>query len=102
MLNPSQQPLRIDTNELNKHFATTAERVTGSVPVNKRALQQLIDSLQPDRLSAFHFRTVTHAEVDKEIKAVRSDCSTGPDDISTKFIKLASHLRFEHLLLHTL
>ena len=94
ILNPSHQPLRVNPDKLNTHFATTAERVTAaSSPLVKEQLHQLITQLGEDSDLSFHFRLVTYDEVLREIKGLRSDCSTGPDNIPTKFIKLvAEHL----------
>jgi len=50
-------------------------------------------SMGSSQIMTFHFRHVTHDQVFREIKGLRSDCSTGPDDIPTNFIKLvAEHL----------
>ena len=59
----------------------------------KEDLYQLINCFPQDSESSFHFRQVTYDEVLRETKGLRSDCSTGPDDIPTKFIKLVT----EHL-----
>ena len=92
ILHPSPQPLRIDPDKLNKHFASTAERVVASTPL-QRDLYSFAASLPQDSNLAFQFRQVTHREVLNEIKHLRSDCSTGPDNIPCKFIKLvADHL----------
>ena len=93
ILYPSPQPLRIDPNQLNKHFASTAERVVASMPLERDSLYSFVASLPQDPNSAFQFRQVTHREVLNEIKHLRSDCSSGPDNIPCKFIKLvADHL----------
>ena len=93
ILYPSPQPLRIDPNQLNKHFASTAERVVASSPLERDDLYSLLASLPQDSNSPFQFRHVTYREVLNEIKHLRSDCSTGPDNIPCKFIKLvANHL----------
>ena len=93
ILYPSPQPLRIDPNQLNKHFASTAERVVASSPLERDDLYSLLASLPQDSNSPFQFRHVTYREVLNEIKHLRSDCSTGPDNTPCKFIKLvANHL----------
>ena len=93
ILYPSPQPLRIDPNQLNKHFASTAERVVALLPLERDDLYSLLASLPQDSNSPFQFRQVTYREVLNEIKHLRSDCSTGPDNIPCKFIKLvANHL----------
>ncbi len=93
VLYPSPQPLRIDPNQLNKHFASTAERIVASSPLDRDDLHSFLASLPQDSNSPFQFREVTHREVLNEIKYLRSDCSTGPDNIPCQFIKLvADHL----------
>ena len=95
ILNPSHQPLRVDPDQLNTYFAQTAERVTSvSSPVAMEQLNQLITQFGEDSNLSFDFRRVSYdSEVLRETKGLRSDCSTGPDNIPTKFIKLvAEHL----------
>ena len=96
ILKPSTSPLRIDPDELNKHFSTTAERTTGSKAVSLDAIERLVDNLaevNPSVASPFSLKPVSHGEVLKCIKSLRSDCSTGPDNIPARFIKLvADHL----------
>ena len=86
-LPPSEKPLTINPDILNTHFVTTAERVTagGTATVN---LHNKIDGLGPDSEKPFNFRYVTHDQVLKEIRHLHLDCSTGPDNIPIKFIKL--------------
>ena len=59
----------------------------------KEELYNLIDRLDQTVDSPFRFWCVTYNEVLREIKELRSDCSTGPDNIPTKFIKIVG----EHL-----
>jgi hypothetical protein len=93
ILHPNPQPLRIDPDELNKHYVSTAERVTGASPKSIEELWQFIDSFPEDNNSEFRLRKFTYREVLSELKNLRSDCSCGPDNIPVKFIKLvAEHL----------
>ena len=65
-------------------------------------LNHLITQFGEDSNLSFDFRRVSYDEVLLEIKGLRSDCSTGPDNIPTKFIKLvAEHLASPLTLLHT-
>lgn len=48
ILNPSPQPLRLDVDELNNFFASTAERTTGNSEVDiKEDLINFVQSLHP-------------------------------------------------------
>lgn len=89
-LHPSQQPLRADPDDLNRHFASTAESVTPSSPALSKDIYRLIDRLTDDSHSSFRFCNVTHQEVLREIKGLRWDCSTGPDNIPAMFVKLVA------------
>ena len=67
ILHPSQQPLRADPDDLNRHFASTAELVFVSSPVLKKDIYRLINRLTDDSHSPFSFCHVTHQEVLTEI-----------------------------------
>ena len=60
ILHPSQQPLRSDLDDLNRHFASTAEGVTASSPVLNEDIYRLIDRLTDDSHSSFRFCHVIH------------------------------------------
>ena len=93
ILHPSPQPLRVDLDELNNHFASTSERLTAASPYVKEDLNHLITSLPDDSDTPFSFRHVTQGEVLREINGLRSDSSCGPDNIPCKYLKLvADHL----------
>ena len=83
-------------NELNKFFASTAERTTGNSEVDvKEDLINFVQSLQPTtgNHDSFKLRAVTVAEVLREIKGIRSDTSTGPAQIPGKYLSLvAEHI----------
>lgn len=68
MLYPNPLPLRVDPDDLNKHFASTAERATVTPPTVKEELFLLFESLLQDSDLPFIFRPVTFGEVLKEIK----------------------------------
>ena len=87
ILHPSPQPL---TDELSAFFGSTAERVTGAEAQSIEKLFDLVNSFPVDKEDAFCMRPVTCAEVIKEIKFMRSDCSCGPDSIFVKFVKMVA------------
>ena len=88
ILHPSQQPITVYPDK--KHFTSAAERVDASVAVDKEELHRRINALAQDPDTSFRLKSVTYHEVIRESKALRSDCSTGPDNIPTKFVKLVS------------
>lgn len=90
ILNPCSQPLQVDVNELNNFFADTAHRTVGSFDIYaKEDLLGFVDNLQSGSTTAkqFSLHPVTYQEVLSEIKAIRQDTSTGPDQISAKYLK---------------
>ena len=92
MLKPSARPLRFDPDELNDFFATTAQRTLETQATPIEDLTCLIDNL-PDVPSGdmrFQLSPVTSDNVLRVIKTLRSDCSTGADQIPTCFIKLVA------------
>ena len=86
ILHPSQQPITVYSD--NKHFTSAAESVDASVAVDKEELHRRINALAQYPDTSFCLKSVTYHEVIRESKALRSDCSTDPDNIRTKFIKL--------------
>ena len=90
ILKPNQQPLGQDPNKLNSFFACTAERtlpVSSDLPF---CLEELIESLPDDSPANFKLRKVSHGEVLRMLKLLRSDTSTGPDGIPVKFVKMVA------------
>ena len=75
---------------LNRHFASTAELVTGSSPVPNEEIYRLIDRLTDDSHSSFRSCHFTYQEVLRKIKGLRSDSSSGPDNIPAKLVKLVA------------
>ena len=90
ILKPNQQPLRQDPDKLNSFFACTAER---TLPVSSDLpfyLEELIESLPDDSPANFKLREVSHGEVLRVLKLLRSDTSTGPDGIPVKCAKMVA------------
>ena len=92
VLHPSPKPIREDPEKLNRYFISTATRTLGTKPDSTHDLLDLVRSFpdQADEFSTFALRNVSRGEVLKEISRLRSDCSTGVDQIPVKFVKLAS------------
>lgn len=90
VLKPSARPLRFDPDELNDFFATTAQRTLETRVTPIEDLTCLIDNLPdvPSGSMRFQLSPVTSEDVLQVIKNLRSDCSTGADQIPTRFIKM--------------
>ena len=90
ILHPNPKRLAFDPNKLNKFFAATAERTLGTTPSQEdehEEIEKLIDSLPLSSIRSFDIRPVRYEEVLKELRDLRNDCSTGPDQIPVKMLK---------------
>jgi len=91
ILHPSPQPIKADPDALNKHFSSTSQRLLGSEANSLDFFLDLINSLPEERLTCpFNLRPVTYSEVMKLLTTMRSDCSTGADQIPAKYLKLSA------------
>ena len=79
--------MNIDPDEINTFFNSTAVRTTGK---NPEKLSNFFIRNLPDHQDNFHLRPATCDEVSKAMLKLRSDCSTGHDNIPSKFIKPVS------------
>ena len=88
-------------DKLNNFFASTAERTIG---INAHhvddyaSIINLIQSLPANVDNGFQIRTVTLKEVIHELRNIRSDCSTGPDNIPANMIKMKMMIILERRL----
>ena len=91
ILHPSPKPLHADPDSFNKLFITTNERTLGTKSDKRSDLIDLVNSLteHPRTMHPFDLHCVSQKEVEKEIDKLRSDTSTGIDQIPVKFVKLA-------------
>lgn len=91
ILHPSPKPLQADPDRLNTFFLSTNERTLGTKPDERSDLIDLVNSFSdcPRTSHPFNLRCVSLMEVEKEIDKLRSDSSTGVDQIPVKFVKLA-------------
>ena len=81
--------LKVDTNKLNKYFSDTEARLVSQKSMSKKELTSLIDSFN-DKENAFQLQPATYENIEKCIKMIRNDCSTGYDHIPATFIKPVS------------
>ena len=75
--------------KLNKYFNDTASRLVSRKSMNKKEITGLIDSFN-DKENAFQLQPVTYENIEKCIKMIQNDCSTGYDHIPASFIKPVS------------
>jgi hypothetical protein len=94
-LHPNKKPLHADPDKLNDYFINTNERTLGTKPAALSDSLEFINSLSDGTTpqQSFSLRPVSHREELCEIDKLRSDTSTGIDNIPVKFVKLAR----EHL-----
>ena len=82
ILHPSPQPIKADSDALNKHFSSISQRLLGSEANPSDSFLDLINSHpEENRTCSFNLRPVTYSEVMKMLTTMRSDCSTGADQI---------------------
>ena len=75
---------------MNSFVACTAER---TLPVSgdlTSCLEELTESLPNDSPANFKLREVSHGEVLRMLKLLRSDTFTGSDGIPVKFVKMVA------------
>ena len=89
ILKPNDNTLKFNTNKLNKYFSDTAARLVSQKSMNKKELTSLIASFN-NKENAFQLQPVTYENIEKRIKVIRNDCSTGYDHIPASFIKPVS------------
>lgn len=91
-LNPSPQPIRADPDVLNEHFSSTCQRLLNSEANSESSLLEYINSLPNNTPSSFVLGPVTYSEVFKLLTTMRTDCSTGCDQIPSKYLKLSADI----------
>ena len=84
--------MRFNPDTLNGHFASTAQRTLNVNATPYVELTELIENLSDDSdyHTLFNNSPFSREEVFKAIKTLRSDCSTGADQIPTTFVKLVA------------
>ena len=92
---PASKPaanITMQPDKLNNFFASTAERTIGinAHHVDYASIINLIQSLPANVDNGFHIRTATLKEVINELRNIRSDCSTGPDNVPANMIKMVA------------
>ena len=84
ILHPNSSTVKVNPDEVNNYFNQTATRTTGREA--GRVTDAFLQAL-PEQQRTFDLREVTYDDVMKAIKSLRSDCSTGYDNIPAKFVR---------------
>ena len=87
VLKPNTCCIKDDPDKLNEHFVSTASRLTGNIS-NPHDIQTFLDSLSDDDTTRnFKLEHTTYNTILKALKKIRSDCSTGYDNIPIRYLK---------------
>ena len=78
MLSP--KPIHMDPNILNEHFCSTT-CLLGATSMLSDNPEEMINSLAYRKSDTFSLHKVTYREALQQLKCMRSDISTGPDEI---------------------
>ena len=78
--------------KLNEHFSPTCQRLLNSEANSESSLLEHINYLPNNTNSSFVLRPVTYSEVFKLLTTMRTDCSTGCDQIPSKYLKLSADI----------
>ena len=92
ILNPNGKRIRINPNELNKHFSTTSKRLTGRNNANLHTLKYIINNMSPSSVNkpSFKLRSVSYKETLQKVKRIRNGCSVGNDNMPISLVKLVA------------
>ena len=78
--------IKFNPDKLNYHYTTLASRLwwKENLPLNSN---QLISELPCDNEQSLQMNQTTYEEVNKIVRSLRNDCSSGHDNIPVKFLK---------------
>ena len=67
---PNGKRIRINPNELNKHFSTTSKRLTGRSNADLHVLKYIINNMSPSSVNklSFKLRSASYKELSKKLK----------------------------------
>ena len=86
VLHPPPRCIDKSPKDLNEYFSTVAQKTLNKNPVVLDDINKFIDTCICDD-SAFRLNPITYADVMTHLKSLRSDCSTGADNIPIRYIK---------------
>ena len=88
VLHPPAKRSTLSPSVLNKYFATVANKTLNKKAVPVAETKQFINGLPNNDKVSFSLYQTTYDEVLKQLKLIRNDLSTGPDEIPMRYIKL--------------
>ena len=93
ILNPGKRSISFNPKLSTIIIQQLAENLTGTKPTTKNEITQQIKALSSSsNQDQFYLQTVHYNKLLHEIKSIRSDCSTGTDNINIKSQKKSHHL----------
>ena len=96
ILHPPAKRVNFNPAELNKYFATIASVTLKKKAIPRNETSQFINSLpetrKDDNSDCFHLHRTSYQNVLKQLKLLRNDISTGPDEIPIRFVKMVAEI----------
>ena len=96
ILHPPAKRVNFNPAELNKYFATIASVTLKKKAIPRNETSQFINSLpetlKDDTSDCFHLHRTSYQNVLKQLKLLRNDISTGPDEIPIRFVKMVAEI----------
>ena len=98
--NPNPKNIIADPNTLKNNFIENAKRLTGKHAAKQDELFNMVETVNYKSKNNFKLSHITYGEVLREIRSLRGDCSTGPDNIPTSTLKLVSDVWISKISFH--
>ena len=98
--NPNPKNIIADPNTLKNNFIENAKRLTGKHAAKQDELFNMVETVNYKSKNNFKLSHVTYGEVLREIRSLRGDCSTGPDNIPASILKLVSDVWISKISFH--
>ena len=92
ILNPNPENIVADPNTLNSHLIGNTKRLIGKHAAKQDELFNMAETANYSSENNFKLSCVTYEEVLREIRSLKDDCSSGPDNIPTSILKLVSDI----------
>ena len=98
--NPNPKNIIADPNTLKNNFIENAKRLTGKHAAKQDELFNMVETVNYKTKNNFKLSHITYGEVLREIRSLRGDCSTDPDNIPTSTLKLVSDVWISKISFH--